>query len=96
MQKRKDRPDHWFSDNKVLENPVKKRIMSDRKFQTLMRYLYLCSLEENDKNANRQDDDYDPVYKVKEFMAFLESHYKRLFIPARELSLDKTLLRAFG
>ena len=28
VQKRKDRPDHWFSDDKVLENPIAKCIMS--------------------------------------------------------------------
>ena len=96
VQKRKDRPDHWFSDDKVLENPFMKRIMSGRKFFIMMRYLHVCSLEENDSNANKQTDDYDPAYKVKELITNLETRYKKLFIPGRQLSLDETLLRAFG
>ena len=96
VQKRKDRPNHWFSGDRVLENPFMKRIMLDRKFFSMMRYLHVCSLEENEQNANIGDNNYDPAYKVKEFMTNLESRYKKLFVPGQELSLDETLLRAFG
>ena len=55
----------------------------------------MCLVEENNRNANQQDDNYNPAYKVQEFRAYLESRYKQLFIPGCELSLDETLLRAF-
>ena len=39
---------------------------------------------------------YDPIYKVKEFMDYLQSRFTQLFEPSQELSLDETLIRTFG
>jgi hypothetical protein len=92
IQKRKDKPSHWFSDNPLLENPVMKRVMSGRKFFTILRYLHCCSVENQDPTA----EGYDPAYKVAEMKEYLEDRFTRLFLPGRELSLDETLIRAFG
>jgi len=92
IQKRKDKPSNWFSDNKVLENPVMKKIMSGRKFFTILRYLHCCPVENRDPTAP----DYDPAYKITEVRDYLEERYTKLFSPGQQLSLDETLLRAFG
>jgi hypothetical protein len=42
------------------------------------------------------EDNYDPTYKVKEMKEYLEDQYNRLYIPGQQLSLDKTLIWAFG
>jgi hypothetical protein len=41
-------------------------------------------------------DNYDPTYKVKEMKEYLKDWYQQLFIPDQQLSLDVTLIRAFG
>ena len=92
IQKRKDKPSHWFSDNKLLENPVMKKIMSGRKFFTILRFLHCCPAVNQDPSA----DTYDPAYKVAEVRDYLEDRFTRLFIPGQQLSLDESLIRAFG
>ena len=92
IQKRKDKPSNWFSDNSLLENPVMKNIMSGRKFTMMMRYLHCCPAAPQDPTAP----DYDPAYKIAEFRDSLEERFTKAFCPGQQLSLDETLLRAFG
>lgn len=92
IQKRKDKPSHWFSDNKLLENPVVKKIMSGRKFFTILRFLHCCPAINQDPSSAT----YDPAYKVAELRDYLEDRSQRLFVPGQQLSLDETLIRAFG
>jgi hypothetical protein len=66
--------------------------MSGRKFFDILCYLHCCPVENQDSTA----DSYDPIYKVKEVKDYLESRYGRLFSPGQQLSLDETLIRAFG
>jgi hypothetical protein len=69
-----------------------KKVMSGRKFFTILRYLHCCPVENQDQTA----EDYDPSYKVAEVRDYLEDRYQRLFVPGQQLSLDETLIRAFG
>jgi Transposase IS4 len=41
-------------------------------------------------------EDYDLVYKVSKMRNYLENWFNVLFIPGQQLSLDETLIRAFG
>ena len=91
IQKRKDKPSNWFSNNPLLEFPAAKKITSGRKFLTMLRYLHCCSMEDQPTG-----EDYDPSYKVAELKEYLEKRYERLFHPFQQLSLDETLIRSFG
>ena len=91
VQKRKDKPTNWFSDNRILESQVMKKIMSGRKFFTILWYLHCCPA-----NGQPTGEDYDPAYKVAELRDYLEERYTRLFVPGQQLSLDETLIQAFG
>jgi hypothetical protein len=93
IQKRKDKSSNWWSENPTLESPVIKKIMSGRKFHTILRYLHVVSIHDQ---PERNDPDYDPIYKVKELMDLLEARYNRLYVPGQALSLDESLIRAFG
>jgi hypothetical protein len=42
------------------------------------------------------DGEYDPSYKINELKNELEKRWSTVFVPHQELSLDETLLRAFG
>jgi DNA polymerase III epsilon subunit-like protein len=93
IQKRKDKPSNWWSSNPLLEIPVMKKIMTGRKFQIMLRFLHVCSLQDQ---PSRNDPEYDPIYKVKEMKDYLEMRYKKLYSPGPYLSLDESLIRAFG
>lgn len=92
IQKRKDKPSNWFSENKLLESTVIKKVMSGRKFFDILRYLHCCPVQNQDSSSAN----YDPTYKIKEVKEYLERRYDRLFSPGQQLSLDETLIRAFG
>jgi hypothetical protein len=70
-----------------------KRVMSGRQFFTILRYLHCCSAR---RNYNPSDPDYDPSYKVSKIRDYLEERFLALFVPGQQLSLDETLIRAFG
>ena len=91
VQKRKDKPSNWFSEDKLLESLPAKKIMSGRKFFTILRNLHCCSV-----HTQPSGEDYDPAYKVAEFRDMLQEKYSKLFVPGQQLSLDETLVRAFG
>jgi DNA polymerase III epsilon subunit-like protein len=93
VQKRKDKPSHWFSNNPLLESRIAKRIISGRQFGLILRYLHCCDPTETGMNQNGE---YDPSYKVGDLMKALEARWNTLFVPSQQLSLDETLLRAFG
>ena len=67
-----------------------KRIMSGKKFCRMLRYLHVCSLDQDNTR------EYDPTYKVEEMLQYLHGRFERLFVPGRQLSLDETLIRLFG
>ena len=92
VQKQKDKTSHWFSNNPILENPVMKRIMTGRQFHLILRYLHCCPAVNQDPSAA----DYDPGYKIAELQESLECRYLAMFVPGQQLSLDETLIRAFG
>lgn len=93
VQRRKDRTSNWWSDDPLVENVVLKKLMSGRKFHTILRFLHVSSIKEQ---PQRTDPNYDPMYKCKELLELLESRYNKCFVPGQNLSLDESLIRAFG
>ena len=53
----------------------------------------MCSL---DSDVQPQDGPYNPMVKVSELMEKLTNRFSKMFIPGQALSLDETLIRAFG
>ena len=70
-----------------------KKIMTGKKFHTILRFLHVASVAEQ---PNRNDANYNPSYKVKEFQDMLEARYKTLYTPGENLSSDESLISAFG
>jgi hypothetical protein len=91
VQKRKDKPSNWFSENRLLESSMIKKRMSGHKFFTILWYLHCCSMENQ-----LVGDNYGPTYKVKEMKEYLEGQYNRLYIPDQQLLLEETLIWALG
>jgi Transposase IS4 len=92
IQKSKDKPSNWFSENRLLENPVVKKIISGRNIFSILRYLHYCPVQNQDHSA----DDYDPSYKIAEVRDYMENRYLKRFVTGQQLSLDENLIRAFG
>jgi Transposase IS4 len=69
-----------------------KKIMSPKKFFTMLCFLHCCPNVSQDPTV----DGYDPAYKVSDLRDWLERRYTALFVPGQPLSLDETLIRAFG
>ena len=64
--------------------------MTGREFSNMLRFLHCCSV--NPPSSG----EYNPVYKIQEVMDILQRNYNRLFVPGQQLSLDESLIRAFG
>ena len=90
VQRRKDKPSNWFSDNQLLECQAAKQIMTGLKFHTILRYLHCCPLQQPIGDA------YDPIFKIAEFSNYLQERFTKLYEPGQRLSLDESLIRAFG
>jgi hypothetical protein len=43
IQRRKDKPSNWFSNNPLLESPIAKKITTGSQFEKMMRYLHVCN-----------------------------------------------------
>jgi hypothetical protein len=69
-----------------------KKVMSGQIVFNTLCYLHCCPVTNQDHAA----DNYDPAYKIAEVRDYLEARYIRLFVPGQQLSLDETLIRAFG
>ena len=89
IQKRKDKTSNWWSDDPVLEFPIMKRIITDRKFHRILRHLHVCDLKSQPAFG---DENYSPTYKIQELMDVLHARYDKLFVPGKDLSLDKSLI----
>jgi len=64
-----------------------KRIMTGKRFAMILKGLHLCPVDGGTG---------DPGYKTKEFFTALEERYNDLYEPGQSLSLDESLIRAFG
>jgi Transposase IS4 len=93
IQKRKDKVANWWSDNPLKENPVVKQIMTGRQFSHVLRFLHVADVC---NQPSKDADDYNPAYKVQEFMDLLEARFSAYYTPSQNLSLDESIIRAFG
>jgi hypothetical protein len=69
-----------------------KKEMSGRNFFNILWYLHCYPVQNQDHSA----DNYNPSYKIAEVQDNLENRYLKLFVPGQQLSLDETLIQAFG
>ena len=90
IQRQKDKPSNWFSENVMLQCAPAKKVMTGYKFHTLLRYLHCCPLQQP------AGEEYDPAFKINGFSIYLQDQFAKLYDPGQALSLDESLIRAFG
>jgi DNA polymerase III epsilon subunit-like protein len=93
IQKRKDKTTNWWSDDPLLELPIVKKIMSGKKFHMMLQYLHVCDMN---AQPSVHSPSYSPLFKVQELMDYIVHRSKLAFEAGPSLSLDESLIRAFG
>ena len=79
---------NWFSKDELINEPMIKRLFTGKRFSQILQALHLCPLDSPDYN--------DPAFKVREWYLKLEERYKACYEPGQHLSLDESLIRAYG
>jgi len=85
---RKDPHLNWFGQEGLLNIPTFQGLMTGKRFAQILKCLHLCDLDANTKG--------DPAYKVRGFYRMLEERYWCCYEPDKDLSLDESLIWAFG
>eukprot|EP00007_Cunea_sp_BSH-02190019_P002906 CAMPEP_0174229214 /NCGR_PEP_ID=MMETSP0417-20130205/249_1 /TAXON_ID=242541 /ORGANISM="Mayorella sp, Strain BSH-02190019" /LENGTH=918 /DNA_ID=CAMNT_0015306737 /DNA_START=70 /DNA_END=2826 /DNA_ORIENTATION=- len=93
VQRRSDPPACWFSTSPILALHCVTDVMSKRRFMQILSALHVCDL---DDQPERDSEDFTPLYKVQEYFSVLFQQGRKLYAPGQQLSLDETLVRAFG
>ncbi|KAG5866483.1 hypothetical protein JTB14_027542 [Gonioctena quinquepunctata] len=63
--------------------------ISLKRFLTILRYLHI----NNNENAPKKGDpNFDKLYKLKPMMTHLNQKFKEIFSPARQLSIDESMV----
>ena len=88
IQNHKDKSNNWWSNDPLLELLIVKKIMSGKKFHTMLRYLHVCHMQTQPSIHSPM---YSPLYKVQELMDYLVQQFKLSFGTGPSLSLDESL-----
>lgn len=60
---------------------------------SILRYFHLA---DNSLMPKPNDPDYDKLYKVRPLMKLLNSKFKELYNPSRQLSIDESMVKFKG
>ena len=86
-QKRSDNPTRWFSTSIGVGLVGASNVMSGRRFLQILRGLHCCDYRQDNEESG---------YKIGKLKELLEKNFNANFIPGSCLSLDESLLRAYG
>ena len=76
---------YWSKDD-ALATPYFPEHMSRDRFQVLLSNFHLV---DNERAVPREQDGYDPLYKLRPFMSMVQANIKDAYTPARNLSFDE-------
>ena len=79
----------YWSTNDNFFVPKIANIMSLRRFQQILRNLHL---NDNSQMPQRDQPNFDRLYKVRPLLDFLNKRYKEVFYPNRNLSIDESMI----
>ena len=80
--------DYWLT-SWPFATPTFSRVMSRDRFSLVMRFLHL---NDNSKYVRKGELGYDAVYKLRPFLDPLLRHFEKMYQPARELSIDESMI----
>ena len=84
--------DYW-KDDWILGVPAFSSIMLRNRFQEILRYLHL---NDNETMPQRDQDNYDKLYKVRPFIENLKINFQIQYHPHCEQSIDEAMVKYKG
>ena len=84
--------DYWKKNPIYTYPPINKRISRDR-YRDINRYLHFV---DNSTLAPRGAPGYDKLGKIRPLLDYLQSQYKDLYNPGRDLSVDEAMIKFHG
>lgn len=90
--------DNWSTDT-LLDTPVFKKYISQNRFQTGLKFVYLndqskCPPRKNDDGTN--DDHNDSLYKVSPFYDAFLRNCKQTYTPNVNVAIDEAMISFRG
>ncbi|XP_029635014.1 uncharacterized protein LOC115210552 [Octopus sinensis] len=80
---------NYWSPDVRYGDPCISSIMSKTRYSKISQYLHLT----DSANApNKNDLNYDPLYKVRPVINLLVNNYKTIYLPGKYLSVDEAMI----
>ena len=79
--------DYWGT-SPLLKGLIFNNVMSRKRYQTILRFLYFVHKSQNDPN----DPDRDRLHKVRPLVDLLVAKFKATYIQEKNISIDEELL----
>ena len=80
--------DYWMT-TWPFATPTFSKVMSRDRFSLIMRFLHL---NDNTKYVRKGEPGYDAIFKLRPFLDPLLRHFQAMYRPARELSIDESMI----
>jgi hypothetical protein len=69
--------------------------MSRGRFLTILKYLHFTN-NENPPAENRDDPNYDRLWKIRQIFDILNSKFSELYHPSEQMSVDEVIVKFKG
>ncbi|XP_071479178.1 piggyBac transposable element-derived protein 4-like [Diadema antillarum] len=83
----------YWSTRQSIQTPFFGQIMTRDRFQLLLRFLHFNN---NDEAKERDDPNYDPLFKLRPFYNAVTKAFSTVFTPWRSIAIDEALIRFYG
>ncbi|GFX25968.1 piggyBac transposable element-derived protein 4 [Trichonephila clavipes] len=86
---KKPEQEHYWSKRQTLSTPIFAKVIGRNGFLLLMKFLHCTNNEEFDKDRHP----WPKLNKIYELMEHLQSKFREVYIPGKNLSLDESLMK---
>ncbi|XP_071490890.1 piggyBac transposable element-derived protein 4-like [Diadema antillarum] len=83
----------YWSTRSILQTPIFGKSITRDRFKDILRYLHFCN---NDARPARDDNNRDPLFKIRKYYAKVTAAFQRVFTPGEFVSVDEGMIRFFG
>ncbi|XP_029641354.1 piggyBac transposable element-derived protein 4-like [Octopus sinensis] len=80
---------NYWSPDVRYGDPYISNIMSKTRYSKISQYLHLT---DSSNAPNKNDPNYDPLYKVRPVIDLLVHNYKTIYLPGKNISVDEAMI----
>ncbi|CAH2019884.1 unnamed protein product [Acanthoscelides obtectus] len=77
----------YFSKRESIETPFFSKVMTERKFALICKFLHFSNNNEIDENTSQRK-----LFKIKPVLDHLQKRFMEVYIPEQNISIDESLL----